>query len=101
MLMHHANTQPNGIVRVANNNGLAIHLDRPAIGLIKAVQHGHQRAFARTVFAHNAMHRACGNAQVDIGVGGNRTKPLADTRQLDCNAGWRTGHQNLQALSAM
>ena len=101
VLVHHADTQANGIVGVANLDGLAIHFDRPAVGLVEAIQHGHQRTFSRTVFAHDAVHRASGNAQVDIGIGGYGTKTLTDTRQPNCNAGWRTGHQNLQALSAM
>jgi len=82
VLVHHANAQGDGLVRVADAGGLAEHGDAAAVGTVEAVQDGHQRAFARAVFAHDAVHRAALHAQVHTVVGMHRAKALADARHV-------------------
>ncbi len=103
VLVDHAHAQGDGIVGIADTGLAAQHLDTTRVSLVEAVQHRHQRALARPVLAHDAMHRAHANAQVDIVIGRNCAKPLADTGHADRPGRMhgRRAHQYLQALSAM
>ena len=86
MLMDHANAKCNGIVCIADFGRLAKHLNAPAVGLVEAVQHGHQRTLAGAVFADYAMHGATLNPQADVRIGGNSSKVLVDPDHFDGQA---------------
>ena len=83
VLVHHTNALGYRVVRVADRHTTASHIHRPSVGLVKTVQNRHQGAFACTVFAHNAVHRSWGNAQLHIRIGGHRTKAFVDALHVN------------------
>ena len=99
VLVHHANAQGDGVIGVANVDGLAEDLNLAGVGPVEAIKHRHQCALAGTVFSNDAMDRPRRHLQGDIHIGLNRSKPLVDALHPHRWSG--TVHQYLQALSAM
>ena len=82
VLVDHADSLRNGVIRIANDHALSLHLNHAAIGLIKAVQNGHQGALARAVLAHDPVHRTGGHTQIHICIGCNCAETLVDTLHM-------------------
>ena len=70
-----------------NDDRAAVDDDLAAVGVIKAVKNRHQGRLSGTVLAHDTMHRAARNGQIDIPVGANRSEALVDLFQLDRKRG--------------
>ena len=84
VLVHHANAVCNRVMCAGDHHGLTIDDNLAAISPAHAIKHRHQRAFAGTVFTHNAVHSAAAHAQIHIDVGLRRAKALANTRHMHC-----------------
>ena len=68
----------NGLAAALDLHGPAFDADLPRIGLVEAVEDGHQRALAGTVFADDAVHRATFHAQLHGAVGVHRAEAFFD-----------------------
>ena len=55
VLVHHADAERGGVVRVLDGHDLAIFLDDALLRLVKAEQNRHQGRFARAVFTEQGM----------------------------------------------
>ncbi len=78
MLVHHADAGVNGVLGVAEMDGLAVDEDLALVGPVEPGEHVHQRGFAGAVFAEQAEDLAGPDLQVDIGVGDHRAEALGD-----------------------
>ena len=58
MLMHHADARGDGVLGIADCAWLAVDTDLAGVGLVEAVEDGHQRRFAGAVLADDAVDRA-------------------------------------------
>ena len=84
VLMHHANAQCIGIVRIIDLDFHAILLDDALFRLIQAEQDAHQRGLARAVFAEERMDLAMAKLERDIVVCNDTGEPLGDIQHFDC-----------------
>ena len=75
----------------ANQDVLILDANLPAVGLVKAINDGHQRALAGAIFPDNAMDGAGLDGQVNVLVGLDGAKGFADTDQFKC--GHRVTHK--------
>ena len=82
MLMHHTDAQIDRLRAGTDGDVLVIYANLAAIGFIKTIDDRHQGAFAGAVFADDAMNAALANGQVNVMVGLNRAKGLADSDQF-------------------
>jgi hypothetical protein len=83
VLVHHAHAACDGVAAALDLRRAAVDRDRAPVGLVEAVQDGHQRALARAVLAHDAVDGALGHHQVDRPVGLHRAEALVDAAHLD------------------
>ena len=81
MLVHHANAQGNGFMRIPDLCRLAFYFYLTRIGSIEAIEDGHQRGLACAVFANDAVNGALRNAQVHICIRLDCAKALANARK--------------------
>ena len=58
MLVHHADAERGGVVRVLDGHDLAILFDDALLRLIKAEKNRHQRRFSRAVFTEQGVDLA-------------------------------------------
>ena len=58
VLVHHADAQADGIVRLCDLDLLAVHENLAAIGMVETVDDVHQRGLARAVFAQQGVNLA-------------------------------------------
>ena len=58
MLVHHADAERGGIVRVLDGHDLAVLFDDALLRLIKAEKNRHQRRFSRAVFTEQGVDLA-------------------------------------------
>ena len=100
VLVHHADAQGNRLAAAGDARGLALDLDLARIGLVEAVEDGHQRALAGAVFTDDAVHSAGGHAQLHVAVGLHGAEALVDVAHLDRRGGGGGWHY-LQADAAM
>ena len=69
VLMHHADSERNCIMRTRYVSYLAIDENFAAVGLIKAVSYAHGSGFARAVLTDDGMDRSRLDLDVDVVVG--------------------------------
>ena len=69
MLVHHAHAHGDGLGRALLLHPLSLYVDRTAGGLVEAVEHVHQRGFARAVFAYQRKDLAGVDVQRHVVVG--------------------------------
>ena len=84
VLMHHANAQCIGIVRIIDLDFHAILLDNALFRLIQAEQDAHQRGLACAVFAEERMDLAMAKLERDVVVCNDTGEPLGDIQHFDC-----------------
>mmetsp|Transcript_6590 Transcript_6590/g.27250 ORF Transcript_6590/g.27250 Transcript_6590/m.27250 type:complete len:361 (-) Transcript_6590:4200-5282(-) len=101
VLVHHANAQGDGLLGVGDLDRLTVDLEGSGIGVVVAVEDGHQRALAGAVFADETMHAAGRDVETDVAVGLDGAKALGNALKADSRRSHRDTAQNLQALSAM
>ena len=82
-LEDHADPGTDRGLAVGDLHRLAADQDLARIGLVEAVENGHQRGFARAILADDAVDRAARDADRDILVRLHRAEGLADAAQLD------------------
>jgi hypothetical protein len=82
MLEHHADARADGGQAVGYLGRAAIDQNLSGIGAVEPVKDGHQRRFARAIFAHNPVDRAAPHADGDVLVGLHRAKCLAYARAI-------------------
>ena len=83
MLMHHADAQPDGRIGIADPDRRAIDADFAIIGLIKPVENGHKRGLASAIFPDNTVNSAFFDAQMNVAIGVNCTKPLINSNKFN------------------
>ena len=74
--MHHADAQSDGLGAVGDFDFFAVNGDGAVVGLVKAVEHRHERGFARAVFADDAVDAGFVNREINVAVGPDRTEVL-------------------------
>ena len=93
MLMDHADTQGDGVVRRAYMHFLAVHADMPRVRAVDAGKHVHQRGLAGAVFAQQRQYLAIVYRQVDVLVGDDGAEGLGQPLQLDRRmCSWHARH---------
>ena len=83
VLMHHADAQRGGLVRVGDFYLFAVLFDDALFGLVHAEQYAHQGGFTGTVFAQQCMDLTLSQLQGDIVVSLDARKFLGDVQHLD------------------
>ena len=83
VLEDHADAELDGVGGRAHRAPRAVDLDGAVVGLLHAVQDLHQRRLAGAVLAHDRVHRAGTDVDVDVVVGDHAGEPLADAAQPD------------------
>ena len=83
VLVHHADSVADRLLRGANADRLAIDADLAGIGFIEAVEDRHQRRFAGAVLADDAVDETAIDLEIDVLVGVDRSKALVDADQFD------------------
>lgn len=89
MLKHHANAQLARLRRVGDGHRLAVPADFASVGLDRAIDDFHQRAFARAIFAKNGVDLAGRHRQADAIIGDHAGVTLADPGQGQTGRGLR------------
>ena len=82
VLVHHADPIGDGVLGVANVQGLAVQLDAALEAVVHPIQHVHQRAFSRAVFAQQGMDLSPFHVQVHMVVGHHAAKYFRDVAHL-------------------
>ena len=82
MLVNHTNAGCNSVTGPVEVNRLSIDEDFSFIGLVKAVEHVHQRRFTRSIFAKKCVNVAFFNCQVDVIICDQRTETFGDPLQF-------------------
>ena len=85
--MHHADALRDGLGTVGDFDFFAVNGDGAFVGLVKAVQNGHERGFARAVLADDAVDAGFIDCQVDVAIGPNRSEVLLDAAHHDGGSG--------------
>ena len=83
VLMHHADAQRIGVVRVFNAYNLTIFANLALFRLIHAKEYAHQGRFARAVLAEQRMDFALPELQGDVIVGNNSRELLGNVQHLN------------------
>ena len=83
LLEHHADAAGHGLARRCEAHGAAVHADLARVGVIEAVEHFHQSAFAGAVFAQQRQHLAGANFKINIVVRGHGAELLTDAGHGD------------------
>ena len=83
VLVHHADAQVVGVVRVVDPDFLAVLLDRALFRLVQAEQHAHQRGLARAVFAEQGVDLALFQLERDVVVGDDAGETLRDVQHFN------------------
>ena len=78
VLVDHADTVGDGVLRPPDGDRRTVHPDFAAVGLVVAVDDAHQGRLAGAVLADDAVDRARGNGGRHIVVGVHRAEPLLD-----------------------
>ena len=78
VLMHHADAGGDGVARRLERSNGAIDGDGALVRRLLAIEDLHQRRLARTVLAHDRVHRAVAHREVDVVVGDDAGEPLGD-----------------------
>jgi hypothetical protein len=87
VLVDHADTERQGLTGIGDGRGRAVDADFAAVGSVEAVEDRHQGRFAGAVFAHDAMHRAAPDGEVDVTIGVDGAEMLVDADKLDSERG--------------
>lgn len=82
VLVHHADAAGDGVARVVEGDPLAVDGDGALVRLLHAVEDLHQRRLAGAVLAHEGVHRATANRDVDVVVGHDAWESLGDAAEL-------------------
>ena len=83
VLVHHADAQRVGVVRVFDMDYLPVFADFALFRLIHAKEHAHQGGFARAVFAQQRVNLAFFELKGDIVVGDNARKLFGNAQHFD------------------
>ena len=78
MLMHHADTKIQGVLRGLDDLFLSIDKDLALIRIIDTGQHIHQRGFSASVFAQKRQDFALVDIQIYLFIGNYRAKGLCN-----------------------
>ena len=84
VLVHHADAERVGIVRVPDLDHLTVLLDDALLRLVKTEQHAHQRGFACAVLAEQRVDLALFQLQCDIVIGDNTREPFCNVQHFNC-----------------
>ena len=66
VLMDHADAVLNGILRIADGRFRAVDANLPFVRMVQAVEHLHQRRFARAILAQQRVDLARVHIEVDL-----------------------------------
>lgn len=83
VLVHHGDAQLDGLERVFDLDGFALHADLAAGGRVHAIEDVHQCGLARAVFAEQRMDFAALDQQVDVAVRQHVLKLLGDAAHFN------------------
>ena len=83
MLVHHADAEIVGVVRVVDLDFLAVFFDDALLRLIHAEQHAHERGLARAVFAEERVDLTLFQLQGDVVIGDDAGEHLCDVQHLN------------------
>ena len=83
MLEHHADAQFARVRRIGDGDLLPLPHHFAGIGLDHAVDHLHQRAFARAVLAEHSVNLTRHDGKIDVVVGDDRGVDLGDAGELE------------------
>jgi hypothetical protein len=78
VLVHHADAEPDGVVRRLNVPRLAVHHDFARVGRVEAIGDAHHRRLPRPILAHDGVNRPRLDLDVDVVVGEHVAEPLGD-----------------------
>ena len=84
MLVHHADSQGVGVVRIVDFDFFSVLFDGAFLRLVQAEEHTHQRGFPGTVFAQQRVDFSMAQLQGDIIIGDDARKTFGDMQHLDC-----------------
>ena len=83
MLMHHADTCFDRLLRRVEFQGLTKDVDGAFVWHVETVQNGHERGFTRAVLTNDPVDCPGLDRQIDVFIGLNRSKRFGDTVQFD------------------
>ena len=83
VLVHHADAEAVGVVRVFDGDDLAVLADLALLGLIQAEQDGHERGLAGTVFAEQRMDLPLAQLERDVVIGHDAREALRDVQHFN------------------
>ena len=83
MLVHHADAEVVGVVRVLDLDLLAVLFDDALLRLVQAEQNTHQGGFSGAVFAEQGVDFALSELQRDIVVCDDAGEALGDVQHLN------------------
>ena len=83
VLVHHADAEAVGVVRVFDGDDLAVLADLALLGLIQAEQDGHERGLAGAVFAEQRMDLPLAQLERDVVIGHDAREALRDVQHFN------------------
>ncbi len=83
VLVHHADAAGDGVAGGVELARLAVDRDGALVRLLHAVEDLHQRRLAGAVLAHQGVHGAGADGEVDVVVGHDTGEALGDAAQFD------------------
>ncbi len=83
MLVHHADSVPDGVLRRVERDGLASDEDLAFVGPVEPVEDVHQRRLAGPVLPQQRVHLPAAEVEIDVVVGDDARKALRDPAELE------------------
>ena len=83
VLVDHADAGAIASAGLRKRHLAAVERDRALVGAVHAVEGLHQRRLAGAVLAHDGVHLAAADPQLDVAVGDDAGEALGDPAQLD------------------
>ena len=98
VLVHHAHAHGDGLGWALLLHPLSLDIDRAACGLVEAVEHVHQRGFARAVFAHQRKDLAGVDVQRHVVVGQHAGELHGDVLKANDGLAFRHADRSFPCL---
>ena len=84
MLVDHADAEAKGILRGADNDGLAVNSDLALVWKVDARQHVHERGLAAAIFTQQGQNLTPVDIEPDLVAGQSRPEALGDVPHGHC-----------------